>query len=137
MHNMFTMCRKIPSKHFIHKARLECTQMQSNLRLLHQTEIQLRQLCFHGLHSDIVIYTGMSYLYLKKKSSTWWCCYITCGSNLDLRHSKYINYSKLASMFMSIKTQGVWVLTFCSSNFFFLTNQFRTTTSVFPTIFQP
>ena len=67
----------------------------------------------------------------------WWCCYNTCVSNLDLRHFKYINYSKLASMFISIKTQGVWVLTFYSSNFFFLTNWFRTTTNVFPTILRP
>ena len=67
----------------------------------------------------------------------WWCCYNTCWSNLDLKHSKYIHYSKLASMFISIKTQGVWVLTICSSNFFFLTNRFRTTTSVFPAILRP
>ena len=62
----------------------------------------------------------------------WWCCSNTCRSNLDLRHSKYINYSKLASMFISIKTQGVWVLTFCLSNSFLFTNRFRTTTSIFP-----
>ena len=65
---------------------------------------------------------------------SWWCCYNTSGSNLDFKQSTYINYNKLASMFITIKTQGVWVLTFCSSNSFFLTNWFRTTTSVFPTI---
>ena len=32
----------------------------------------------------------------------------TCRSNLDLSHSKYINYNKLASIFKSIKTQ--WCL---------------------------
>ena len=57
--------------------------------------------------------------------TNWWCCYNTCGSNLDLRHSKYINYSKLASMFKRIKTQWVWILTFWSSNSFFLTNGFE------------
>ena len=72
-----------------------------------------------------------------EKHQAWWCYYNTCRNNLDLRHSKYINYSKLASMFKSIKTQWVWILTFCSSNSFFLTNRFRITTSVFSTILRP
>ena len=63
--------------------------------------------------------------YVVSLGSFWWCYYNTCGSNLDLRHSKYINYSKLASMFKRIKTQWVWILTFCSSNFFFLMNGFE------------
>ena len=88
-----------------------CMHLFVSVKLLHQLRVFLSYIIFPFQHGFLCLLVPTQYF--------WWCCHNTCGSNLDLTHSKYINYSKLSSMFTSIKTQWIWVLTFCSSNFLF------------------